>query len=929
MGSEISGPVFFSGDVLATTPTGAQGLVGREQYLTLLADLLDRAGAGNGSALVLRGEAGIGKSTLLAAARDSAVERGMTVLSAVGVENEASLPFAALHQLLHPLLPETAKLPLAQQRTLRAAFGQEDGSPDLYTVALAALQLVGEAAAQRPIVLIVDDLHWLDPVSADALSFLARRIGTDAVFALAATRARHGDPADRAGLPELVVEPLDEHAAAALLEARAPTLTTTVRQRLLAQASGNPLALTELPRALRQTATEGVVEEFPLTTRLEAAFAARSAELSDPARTLLVVLAADVTCDSGRLLRAATELAGTPVTTTHLQEALDIGLVELSGAGMRFRHPMMRTAIYARAPLAQRLGAHTCLAAVLADFPDKQLWHRAAATLGADDALAEQLEQYAERSRARGALMTAATALHRAAELAERPDRTSTLLLYAAELASETGARREAQDLVDRANPGTLGPTEQARLATVQEVIAFGRYDPENRILELVDIAAAVHGAGNTDLAAELLWRAASRCFFQDASPEARAAIATQLDVLGLPAHDPRQLAIDAYTLPWDRGPAVLDQLARRTPDRSDADAMRYLGYAALFLGDFRRGSSYIDAAAGIGRKQGRLGLLAGILGAGNWSRIWLGEWDKVRAETEESRSFAEETGEEFYLVAGRTNLAMIAALRGESELAEGHLREISASPLATGMRCIQVTAQQTRGMIHLLAGRAEDAYTALQRVFDPADPVSHPMRRWWIAPELADAAVAAEKIDAARQLLADLPGLAKQLPAPMLSVVDEYSRAVLADDADGDAAYTEALNSHVGTWPLYRARLQLHHGRRLRRQRRMSEAREPLRAARDTFDALGADPWAEAARSELRAAGETSSRRTLNAGDRLTPQELQIATLAAAGLTNRQIAEKLYLSHRTIGSHLYRIYPRLGITSRIELAEALEGHGT
>lgn len=925
MGSEIAAPMFAASGMPATTPAGGRGLVGREQYLMVLSDLLDRAVAGNGSALVLRGEAGIGKSALLAAVRDTALERQLTVLSAVGVENEAGLCFAALHQLLHPLLPAAVKLPLAQQRTLGAAFGQEEGGPDLFTVALAALQLIGEAAAQRPIVLIVDDLHWLDPASAGALSFLARRIGKDAVFVLTATRARQGDAAERAGLPDLVVDPLPDAAAAELLQAQAPALTTTVRQRLLTQASGNPLALTELPRAIRQTGVDGVAEEFPLTARLEAAFAARSAELCEAARTLLVVLAADAGCDLGRLLDAATALAGAPVTTGHIQEALDIGLVELSGAGMRFRHPMMRTAIYARAPLTQRLGAHSCLAAALADFPDRQLWHRAAATLGVDDALAAQLEEFAERSRRRGAIMTAVNSLHRAAELAERPERTTTLLLCAAELAAEIGARREAEDLVARANPRTLTPIDRARLATVQEVIAFGDYDPESRMCELVDIAGGAYSAGNADLAAELLWRAASRCFFQDASCAARTAITAQLDTLDLPAQDPRRLAIEAYTEPWDRGPLVLDQLAKLMPDRSNTDAMRYLGYAALFLGDLRRGSAYIDTAAGIGRKQGRLGLLAGILGAGNWSRIWLGEWDTVRVETEEARAFAEETGEEFYGVAGRTNLAMIAALRGETELAEDHLREIHASPMAVGMRCIHVTAQQTRGMIQLLAGRAEDAFATLRRVYDPADPVSHPMRRWWIAPELADAAIGAEKIDEARELLAELPALASRLPAPMLLVVDEYSRAVLAGDEVADAAYAAALTSHVGSWPLYRARLQLHHGRRLRRQRRMTEAREPLRAARDSFDALGAAPWAESARIELRAAGEASTRRAANTRDQLTAQELQIARLAAEGLTNRQIAEKLFLSHRTVGSHLYRIFPRLGITGRVELAAALE----
>lgn len=899
-------------------------LIGRDRYSTMLGDLLDRAVTGNGSAMILRGQAGIGKSALLSVIRSIAIDQRLTVVSAAGVENEADLPFAALHQLLRPLDAEMSKLPVSQQRTLRAAFGLEDGSPDLYAVALATLQLVGEAAAVCPTVLIVDDLQWIDSCSADVLSFVARRIGSDAVLVLGATRAGSEDSARRAGLPEVMVEPLDERASAALLQAQAPTLPSNVRQRLLSQAAGNPLALTELPRAIRQT-TDRMVEDLPLTARLETAFAARSAELSEPARALLIVLAADVSCDVGRLLRAASTLAGVPVGAAHLQEAIDVGLVEMTGALLRFRHPLMRSATYVRAPLTQRLGAHSILAEVLVDFPDKQLWHRAAATLGADDAIATQLEDYAQRSRTCGAIMAAVAALDRAAKLSERPDRTTALILHAAELASETGARREAIDLLDRADLSVLGPIELARLAAVEEMVGFNRHqDSDRRIRELVDIAAGVHGAGSTDLAAGILWFAAARCSNQDASDESRKYIAAQLGSLELPPHHPQVLAIGAFCLPWERGAGILERLDQIDPGRADADTLRLLGYAALFLGDFRRGTAYIDNTAEICRSQGRLGLLSGILGAGNWIRIWLGDWDRSRAESEEARVFAAENGQEFYLVTAHVNLAMIAAMRGESELAAEHLRTVGASPLAAGMRCIQIAAQQTRGMLLLLAGQAEDAFTTLARVYDPADPVSHPMQRWWVAPELADAAIASGKAYAARELLADLPTLTKRVPSSMLLVVDEYSRAVLADDTEADAAYTAALTGQTGAWPLYRARLQLHHGRRLRRLRRTSEAREPLREARDTFDALGADPWAQTARNELRAAGETSDRRSPAPRDQLTAQELQIATLAAEGLTNRQIAEKLYLSHRTVGSHLYRIYPRLGISSRVELARAI-----
>ncbi|MGM7643456.1 AAA family ATPase [Nocardia sp. JW2] len=903
-------------------------LIGRDRYSAVLGDLLERAVAGKGSALILRGPAGIGKSALLNGIREVATDQHLTVVAAVGVENEAGLPFAALHQLLRPLHAQMAKLPVSHQRSLRAAFGLEDGSPDLYAVALAALQLVGEAAAVHPTVLILDDLQWLDSCSADVLSFLARRIGSDAVLVLGAARTGSEDSVRLAGVPEITVEPLDAPAAAALLEAQAPTLSSTVRHRLLSQAAGNPLALIELPRAMRQT-TDRLTEDFPLTARLEAAFATRSAELSEPARVLLVVLAADVGCDAGRLLRAAAALLGAPVGPGHLQETIDAGLVELAGPFLRFRHPLMRSATYVRAPLTQRLGAHSVLAEVLSDFPDRQLWHRAAATLGTDDVIAAQLEDYAQRSRARGAIMAAVAALDRAAEMAERPGRTTALLLQAAELASETGARREAVDLLDRADLSALGPIEKGRLAAVEEVVRFQRYDDsDRRIRELVGIAADVHAAGNTDLAAGILWCAAARCSSQDADEVSRKSIADRLDSLGLPAHDPRVLAVGALSMPWERGSGILAHLDKLDPDRTDADALRLLGFTALFLGDFRRGMAYIDDAATVSRNQGRLGLLSGILGAGNWTRIWLGEWDRVRAESEEACTFAEENGQEFYAATGRANLAMVAALRGETELATEHLRAVGASPLSTGMRCIQIVAQQTRAVLLLLSGRAEDAFVALIRVFDPSDPVSHPMQCWWVAPELADAAVSSGNISLAREVLADLPRLAQRVPASMLLVVDEYCRAVLADDADADTAYTAAVHGHAGTWPLYRARLQLHHGRRLRRLRRTAEAREPLREARDTFDALGADPWAQAARTELRAAGEASARRSPSARDQLTAQELQIATLAAEGLTNRQIAERLYLSHRTVGSHLYRIYPRLGITSRVELVAALSTLG-
>jgi ATP/maltotriose-dependent transcriptional regulator MalT len=304
---------------------------------------------------------------------------------------------------------------------------------------------------------------------------------------------------------------------------------------------------------------------------------------------------------------------------------------------------------------------------------------------------------------------------------------------------------------------------------------------------------------------------------------------------------------------------------------------------------------------------------------------VWICEWDKVRIESEEAMALAEETGEAFSVAVARTNLAAVAAIRGELDQGEALARAAGNDPLAIGMRSILVATTQVHGLVALLRGNGEEAYRTLLRAFDSADPTYHRYMRWWTAPELADAAVAAGRTEHAETVLAELHDLAERVPAPMITVASFYTRAVLARDDHADLAYEAAIASTLRDWPFYRARLELHQGRRLRRLRRLPEARETLRAARDTFDALGAAPFAETVRVELRAAGENSLRRTAHMREQLSAQELQIATMAAAGLTNRQIAERLFLSHRTVGSHLYRIYPRLGITSRTELAAALE----
>ncbi|BEL02866.1 helix-turn-helix transcriptional regulator [Actinoplanes sichuanensis] len=887
-------------------------LFGRDGEVALLGRLLDQTAAERGSALVIRGEPGIGKTALLNWLARTAEKRGMRVLTAAGVESESRLPYAALHQLLYPLSAAIGGLPPVHRAALRAAFGLEEGHPDLYAVALAALDVLVDAAAEQPIVLVTDDLHWLDKASADVMAFVGRRVGNDAILAVGGTRTvALDDPQRRADLPDLELGRLAAADAAALLDTHAPQLSPSVRERFLAEAAGNPLALVELPRSAPPIATAG---PLPLNSRLEAAFAARAGNLGVREGALLLTLAADAALDVRRLLVTASEVAGEPVTLGDAQRAIDAALIEVSGPSVRFRHPLMRSAVYQRAPLTARLDVHRRLAGQLADFPDRRLWHLASAALGPDPDLAAELERYAEQARLRGATMSAVAALHRAGELTDQPAAATALVLRAAELASEVGARHEVERLLTESDLSALGPIEEARLANVLEVVRFGQYrDPAARVRELIDRAVAARDAGSRQAYLQLLWRAASRCFFQATGPETADARARIAELAAAEGDDPLALALIAYTVPEERGAEILDRLHRLAATGGGPDTLRFLGSAALVLGDFERSSAWLDAAVADARGQGRMAVIVRLLTSANWGRLWLGDWAQAIAELTESGVLARDTGEAFYAVAARTSTGAITAMRGDLDTAERLLDEVATSPLAAGMSYIHSARVQARGLVHLFRGENQQAYAVLARAFDPASPTYHRYMRWWLVPELLDAALAAQRIAEVRTLVA---GLSDLFRAPIVAVAAEYA-AVVLDDAP--------LGPAVSRWPLYRARLQLHRGRVERRRHRTAEARDLLRSARDTFDSLGAVPWAEMARAELRATGESSSRRVSSVRDQLSPQELQIAALAAEGLTNRQIAERLFLSHRTVGSHLYRIYPKLGVTRRAQLAGALQ----
>ncbi|MFD5756252.1 ATP-binding protein [Streptomyces sp. NPDC127044] len=893
-------------------------MIGRDKELRTLRRLLADAAAGHGSAMLIHGAAGVGKSALLRTVGAEAIESGFKVLRTSGVEPEQWLPFAALQMLLQPVATGMNARASPHRSALSGAFGVRDTEPEIYRVGLAVLELLADEANQQPLLLLVDDLQWIDSSSRDVLKFVARRTNDLAIQVIAAARIQYSESYVLLDIP---LQPLSRPAAAELLDVGAPDLLASLRALILERAAGNPLALVELPKAVQGVTAQ--MDDLPLTQRLEDAFSARSDSVSRECRTLLLVLAAEPSAPLNLLLELSSRISGSAVSVDAVQEAVDADLVTLVGYTAEFRHPLMRTAIYTHATLADRLATHRALASVMDDTPERQLAHEAAATIGPDEELAARLERFADVSQARGKAAAAVPALRQAADLVLDAQRRTGILVRAAELSSEINHRISVQMLLNRTDMSGLGRVERARLMVVSDSSAFEPGEPQRRIQEMVTAAAGAFDAGAGDVAENLLWRASARCFFQDGEAQVRAQAAAELDRWNPDPNAPHVLAVRAYTEPFRHGADVIARLGGIRADHQDGRMLHFLGSGAMVIGDISRATQYLALATAAWRSQGRLGLLARSLAA-SWPQVYLGQLERAREESAEGLTLAEETGEWIVWLGLKATAGLVAALRGETEQAARMIGELRLHSLFLGMPFVTVMAQQTDGLLALFDGRAMEAYDVLARAFDPVDPHYHSVSRWLLAPDLADAAVAAGTVKQARELLADLPDLTRRLPSEMMVVAHAYTDAVLAPDDTAEERYAAALAALPADWTLSRARLHLHHGRWLRRQRRNVDARHPLRLARTEFDRVGAQPWAEMAREQLRATGESNGRRHANTGEQLSAQEMQIALLASQGLSNREIGQRLFISHRTVGAHLYRIYPRLGITGRGKLAAAL-----
>ena len=907
-----------------------QRLFGREREIHLLDDLIDHVNE-RGAALVVHGEAGVGKSALLASASARAQAHGMICLTTIGVQSEAHLPFAGLHQLLRPILAEVGELPDPQRDALLAAFGMitATAAPDLFLIALAALDLLAGAAARTPLLVIAEDAHWLDDSTCDVLTFIARRLESDPIILLIAIRDGSESTLAEAGLPTLHLQGLDEQAAGALLDAHTPHLAATVRQRLLAEAKGNPLALVELPAGLRVEQLGGsalLPELLPLTARLERAFGERIAQLPDTTRTLLLVASIDEGGFVAEVLSAAAIVDGAVKTEEALGPAIAAGLIVADDITLRFRHPLVRSAICQATTVTRQRTAHAALATVLASQPDRSVWHRAAAVMGPDEEVASELEAVAERAQHRGALAVAVAALERASQITDDSRRQGVQLMRAADMAFELGRRDLAMRLLHKVKPVELDPKERSQLSWLIEVLAGeGMWSGSAQAASFVAIADQARQDGDVALALNSLMMVAFRCYWSNPDQATRDLVVAAAERIPVPQDNPVLIAILALAAPIERGATVIDRIARLPQDGSGGPDMAHLlGTAASAVGDFMTAARLLSIGIAGVRRQGRLGLLAQILSTQAWTTFYSGDWNVAMPAAEESGRLARETGQPMWAATAQLIEARLAALRGELTLAEALVSAAEQVLLPMGANPLLALVQLARGLASLSEGRYATAYEQLRRMFDPTDITYHPITRCWAVADLVEAAVHSGQVVEARAAVAELEPVAAKMQSPYLQVSLHYAQVLLADDDTAEALFLTALNTELIQWPIARARLLLAYGAWLRRQRRVGESRAPLRAAREAFDALGAIPWGERARQELRASGETSRRRTPEARDQLSPQELQIAQMAADGLSNREIGQRLYLSHRTVGFHLYRIFPKLAITSRSELRAAL-----
>ena len=758
------------------------------------------------------------------------------------------------------------------------------------------------------------------------MTFIARRIETEPIGLVVAVRVGYPTPLEEAHLPVLELRRLSAAAAAELLDRDAPELHPVLRARVLAEAAGNPLALVELARSA-PIAPDWHERLSPapttLTVRLERAFAARLHDVPGAAQLCLLAAALDPRASLGEVVEAASTLHGSIVELGALDAAVEAELAEVVETDVRFRHPLIRSAVRQVALPAQLRAMYGALAEVVVD-PERRLWHRAMAAVGPDDGIAQALEEHAALARRRGAVTVAAAALERAAALTADPNRKGERLVRAAEIAHELGLVAVVRRLLGEAESLDVGPLDMARLAWLRQMISGDVWFESGAAKTFVTIAEQMRDGGDADMAMRSLVPIAHRSWWTRTRPRTRQYLVDAAQSMGAPDDDPRLVALIALADPELTGPAVRGRVSRiRRHEVADPIHAVYLGIAAEKAGDFAAGAAFLARGIERLREQGRLGMLTQALVHYAWAATHAGDWAAAAAAGAEAVGLARDTNQPQYELTAELVAALAAALRGtESDVAarlaepERTLRAMKGGPLLA-------VAHLARGAEALGDGRHDEAFRHLWPVFDENAPEFHRFMRWPAVLDVVEAGVGNGQTQRLSDVLAELDAVAARSEPPVLRVGLICARPLMAPDDDAEALFLTALEQDLNDFPFQRARPLFSFGRWLRRRRRSTESREPFRATIQLFDAVGATRWSHRARQELRATGETIGPHA-GARDRLTAQELQIAQLAAAGLSNREIGERLFLSHRTIGSHLYRIFPKLEITARSQLRDAL-----
>jgi DNA-binding CsgD family transcriptional regulator len=900
-------------------------LLGREREREVLDRLLE---GGRGGVLVVHGEAGVGKTALL----EYAVEAGreFRIARTFGVEAEMELPFAAVQQLCYPFFELMERLPRPQHDALGVAFGLSTGpAPNPFLVGLAVLGLLAEAAEEQSLACVVDDAHWLDSASARTLAFVARRLLVEKIALVFATREL-GDPL--VGLPKLHVEPLGRRDARALLESVLPApLDERVLERIVAETHGNPLALLELPRGLSPTQLAGgfgLPPAVPASASIEESFMRRLATLPPEARRLLLVGAADPVGDPALVWRAAARL-GIPESAADTVESEDLLVLSPRVA---FRHPLVRSAIYRAASPNERREVHRALGEATDPEvdPDRRAWHRAQAASSPDEDVAAELEHSAARAQARGGLAAAAAFLERAVELSPEPSRRVQRALAAAQTKFQAGALDDALDLLETAESGTaVDDLVRAHVHLLRAQIAFAATRGSDAAPLLLAAARELE-AVDPSLARATYLEALSAAMF--AGRLARGGGVVEISEAALagppPPETPRpsDLLLQGLAVRFTDGyaagaPLVKEALSAFQGEADlSPDEARWLWFAswvALFMWDDHAWTVLFTRTLDLVRQTGGLLALPFLLGIGTGVYAFFGDLRTAAILEEELRATTEATG----IAAVPYGRLTIAALRGREGEFSDLIRTTIGEAEARGEGLALTSAEFVTGGLYNGLGRYEAALAAVL----PAERFYTEGPAIWALTELIEAAVRSGQPERARRAFERVQETTRAAGTDWAVGIEARCLALLSEGDDAEELYKEAITRLRRTSiRVQLARTHLLYGEWLRRERRRLDAREELRTAHELFTDFGVEAFAERARVELQATGERARRRTVDTLDQLTPQEMQIARLAAEGHTNREIGVRLFISASTVEYHLRKAFRKLDVKSRTQLGARL-----